>query len=222
MRLRFPNLLPKRRRHWVLLGVLLLLVGAWFVVPQLFVPMIRAKLQGMIAGHLDAKLHIGRLMYAPPFGVRARDVRLVGGEATGAGGTELLRVAKLDLKLARSPFREGPLVIQNITVHEPEVRLIRTADGRLVGMQGLVKKDSPTAKATQPATQPAEPPEAVDVDPPEKAEQEAAQAKLSDMFELRHFGIKGGRIVYEDQTSPGLPPVVWKDLDVGMETTPQE
>ena len=221
MRLRFPNLLPKRRRHWVLLGVLLLLMGAWFVVPQLFVPMIRAKLQGMIAGHLDAKLHIGRLMYAPPFGVRARDVRLVGGDATGAGGTELLRVAKLDLKLARSPFREGPLVIQNITVHEPEVRLIRTADGRLVGMQGLVKKDSPTAQATQPATQPGEPPEPVDVDPPAEAEQDAAKAKLSDMFELRHFGIKGGRIVYEDQTSPGLPPVVWKGLDVGMETAPR-
>jgi hypothetical protein len=224
MGLRFLNLIPRRRRHRVLVGVLLLMVVAWFVVPQLFVPMIRAKLQGMIAGHLDAKLHIGRLMYAPPFGGRARDVRLIGGGSAGAenAGTELLKVRKLDLKLARLPFREGPLVIQNITVHDPEVHLIRTADGRLVGMHKLIKPDSPTAQATQPTSQPAATqPAELEIERPEEAAREAAMAKLSDMFELRHFGIKGGRIVYEDRTRPGVQPVVWKDLSVGMQTTPR-
>src|SRR3954468_11689967 len=131
MGLRYPNLLPRRRAHRVLIGVLLLLVAAWFVVPQLFVPKIRAKLQGMIAGHMDARLQIGRLMYAPPFGVRARDVRLIGGGSAGSeyAGLELLKVARLDLKLARSPFHKGPLVIQNITVSDLEVHLVRTADG---------------------------------------------------------------------------------------------
>jgi hypothetical protein len=222
MKLRLPNLRPRRRRHWVLLGVLLLLVVAWFGVPQLFVPTIRAKLQGMIAGHMDARLEIGRMMYAPPWGVRARDVRLIAGDATGQAGTELLKVRKLDLKLARHPFHEGPLVIENITVHDPEARVIRTPDGRLVGMHGLVRGDSPTAQATQPATSPAtRPAGGIEIDPPAEAEQEAAKAKLSDMFELRHFGIKGGRVVYEDRTRPGLPPVVWKDLNVGLETTPR-
>src|SRR5213595_566382 len=113
MGLRIPNLLPRRRAHRVLIGVLLLLVAAWFVVPQLFVPKIRAKLQGMIAGHLDARLEIGRLMYSPPFGVRAREVRLVSNARLPgwSGDVELLRVRKLDLKLARLPFRPGPLVI---------------------------------------------------------------------------------------------------------------
>ena len=221
MRFRPANLIPRRRRHWVLLGVLVLLVVAWFGVPQLFVPTIRAKLQGMISGHLDARLEIGRMMYAPPWGVRARDVRLVSGDATGNPGVELLKVRKLDLKLARHPFHDGPLVIENITVTDPEAHFIRTPDGRLVGMHGLVKEDAPTVQATQPAQAPAPDPDKLSIDPPAKAEQEAARAKLSDMFELRHFGIKGGRIVYEDRTVPGEPPVVWKDLSVGMETTPK-
>lgn len=226
---RLTALLPRRRAHRVALATLVVLLAACLVVPQLFVPMIRGKLQGMIAGHLDAKLEIGRLMYAPPFGVRARGVRLVSGSALGGdtAGTELLKVRKFDLKLARSPFREGPLVIQNITVHDPEVHLIRLPDGRLVGMHGLVKKDSPTVRArTQPATQPATQtastrPAELEIESPGEAESEAALAKLSDMFELRHFGIHGGRVVYEDRSRPGLPPVVWKDLDVGMETTPR-
>src|SRR5256885_11948750 len=98
MGLRIPNLLPRRRAHRLLVGVLLLLVAAWFVVPQLFVPTIRAKLQGMIAGHLDARLEIGRLMYAPPFCVRARDVRLIGGSGTGAVNARpsMLKVRKID------------------------------------------------------------------------------------------------------------------------------
>jgi uncharacterized protein involved in outer membrane biogenesis len=219
------RLVPRRRAHWVTLGVLLLLVGAWFVVPQLFVPMIRGKLQGMISGKLDARLQMGRLMYAPPFGVRARDVRLIGGGAAGAdtAGTELLKVRRLDLKLARSPFRKGPLVIQNITVTDPEVHLIRTADGRLVGMHAFVRSEADEAPATQPAAPPSTQPNATTqpAEEPDEADPDAARAKLSDMFELRHFGIEGGRIVYEDRSKAGLPPVVWKDINVGMETTRQ-
>ena len=154
MRWRPSNLLPRRRWQRVLAAVALLLVAAWFVVPQLFVPTIRAKLQGMISGHLDARLEIGRLMYAPPFGVRARDVRLVSNARLPgwSGEVELLRVARLDLKLARLPLRRGPLVIQNVTVDEPEVHLLRTEDGRLIGMHSFVRDQPPDT--TQPATQP--------------------------------------------------------------------
>src|SRR5687768_10182514 len=90
------RLVPRRRWQRVLAVVLLVLVVAWFAVPQLFVPMIRGKLQGMIGGHLDARLEIGRLMYAPPFGVRARQVRLVSKTSLPGwnGDVELLRVAK--------------------------------------------------------------------------------------------------------------------------------
>lgn len=231
-RWRAARLLPRRRWQRVLVCVLPLLVVAWFAVPQLFVPTIRAKLQGMIAGHLDARLDIGRMMYAPPFGVRCRDVRLVSNAALPgwAGNVELLRVAKLDLKLARLPFRKGPLVIQNITVTDPEVHLIRTEDGRIIGLHNIMRPGAPTtatdpdesAAATQAATRPstqATTRPGLALEDPEEAQEGAAQAKLSDMFELRHFGIKGGRIVYEDRSRPGLPPVVWKGLDVGMETS---
>jgi hypothetical protein len=231
LRRRLSLLVPRRRWQRVLLVVLPLLVVAWFAVPQLFVPTIRAKLQGMIASRLDARLEIRRLMYAPPFGIRARDVRLVSNASLPGwkGEVELLRVARLDLKLAHLPFKRGPLVIQNITVTDPEVHLIRTEDGRLVGMHSFVKapqpQDEPTTRATattHPSTQPAtQPTDEMALENPEEAERAAEGAKLSDMFELRHFGIKSGRVVYEDRTSPGLPPVVWKDLDVGMETSPQ-
>jgi hypothetical protein len=229
MRWRPSILLPPRRWQRVLAGVLALLVLAWFLGPQLFVPQIRSKLQGMIGGHLDARLDIGRLSYAPPFGVRARDVRLVSGTSLPGwkGQVELLRVDKLDLKLARLPFRRGPLVIQNITVTDPEVHLIRTEEGRLVGMHDFIRAGNPTGRAatqphatTQATTAPATQPEILLEDAAE-AEQEAARAKLSDMFELRHFGITGGRIVYEDRSRPDLPPVVWKGLNVGMETAPK-
>ena len=153
LRRRFARLVPRTRRSRLLVAAPVVLMLAWFLVPQLFVPMIRGKLQGMISGKLDARLHIGRLMYAPPFGVRARDVRLLSGAGADYPNTELLKVAKLDLKLARSPFRDGPLVIQNITVHDPEVRLIRTAGGRLVGMHALVRKDA-ADPSTQPTTRP--------------------------------------------------------------------
>ena len=219
MRWRPSNLVPRRRWRRVLVATLLLLVLAYVAVPQLFVPMIRSKLEGMIGSHLDAKLHIGRLMYSPPFGVRARDVRVVSGASLPGwnGDVELLRVAKLDLKLAHLPFRRGPLVIQNITVTEPEVHLVGTEDGRLVGMHRFVRRDSPTGQAlTAPQTQPEK-----GADAPLDPALEAARAKLSDMFELRHFGIRGGRVVFEDRSRPGLPPVVWKDLNVGMETVPK-
>ena len=48
LRRRLANLVPRRRWQRVLVVALPLLVLAWFGVPQLFVPTIRAKLQGMI------------------------------------------------------------------------------------------------------------------------------------------------------------------------------
>src|SRR5439155_7600338 len=121
-----------------------------------------------------------------------------------SGDVELLRVRKLDLKLARLPLRPGPLVIQNITVADPEVHLIRTEDGRLVGIHSFLKDD---AAATQPLTAPptraaTRPSDRIKFENPEEAAREAARAKLSDMFELRHFGINAGRIVYEDRSAP--------------------
>jgi uncharacterized protein involved in outer membrane biogenesis len=140
--------------------------------------------------------------------VRARDVRLVSGSGAEYPNTELLKVRKLDLKLARSPFHKGPLVIENITVHDPEVHLIRTAAGRLVGMHDLVRPDSPTARATtQPelaATRPSTGPVDIAVESREEAEQDAARAKLSDMFQLRHFGITGALVARQPFGGFGL------------------
>ena len=195
---RLSNLIPRTRRARIALGVVVLLVLAWFVVPRMLAPMLRGKLQGMIAGHLDAQLRIGDLSYSPPYGVRARDVSLVTDDPRH-GWVELVKVKRLDLKLARLPFGDGPLVIQNVTVQDPSIHLVQTEDG-FVGRRLVRKQDG------SPATSPKDQPE------------DFGKGKLSDMFLLRHFGLKNGRVVLENRSRPDLPPMVWADLNVAMQT----
>src|SRR5687768_9255842 len=115
------------RRRWARWGLaLLILLGmVWLVAPRLAAPYVRAKLQAMIASRFDAELRMSSLSYLPPFGVRVRDAKLVAKE-NGSGEVELLKFARLDLRLAKLPFGEGPLVIERIEVQQPEMHLILT------------------------------------------------------------------------------------------------
>ena len=49
-------------------------------------PLLRARLQAMIAEQLNAELQMGDLEYLPPYGVRVRDARLVTPGPDGAAG----------------------------------------------------------------------------------------------------------------------------------------
>src|SRR5688500_13175191 len=100
---------PKPRRRWrrtllrVLLTLVVLTALAWLIVPKLAAPMIERKLQAMISSRLDANLEMGPLVYLPPFGVRVSDARLVTATAED-GRVELLKIDRLDLRLAKLPF----------------------------------------------------------------------------------------------------------------------
>src|SRR5688572_13554037 len=198
MRLRLRQLLP--RRWWARLGLvaLLLLALLWLIVPRVAAPYVRGKLQAMIASRVDAELRMESLSYLPPFGVRVRGARLVAKE-NGASEVELLKFARLDLRLAKLPFGEGPLVIERIELQQPEVHLVFTEHG-LVGSRALGHPQ------TQP--QPAGP-------------QLPPGTKLSDMFELRHLAVRGGRIVVDDRTRLGSVPMVWSELNANSDTTPK-
>src|SRR5689334_1476957 len=173
---------PWWRRRWVVIsgcaGALLLLV---FVIgPWAATPIVRAKLQAMVAEQLNAELRIGRLAYVFPYGVNIYDARLTARDTDGTP-VDLLATSFAQIKLARLPLRAGPLVIQNVTIDSPAVHLIQTRNG-MIG-RGLTKKDQP----------------------PEQRKQ-----KLSEMFELRHVDLSDGQVVYEDRTIPNTVPLVWR------------
>src|SRR4051812_4387023 len=125
------RLLPKRRSLRLLLALLLILFAAWFGVSRVAAPKIRAKLQAMISSQLDAQLAIDDISYTPPYGVRARGVHLVTNDPKH-GYVELLKIGTLDLKLAKLPVGQGPLVIETFSLRDPAVHLV-FADGKLVG-----------------------------------------------------------------------------------------
>jgi hypothetical protein len=197
MKRRLANILPRRRwQRWVL-ALVALLALAWLVVPRLAEPYVRGKLQAMVADKLDAELRMGGLTYLPPFGVRVREARIVARDRDSGTPVEMLKLARLDLRLAKLPFGEGPLVIERIEVQQPEVHLILT-EGGMIG--------------THPAPPGGEPPANVPHLPP--------GTKLSDMFELRHLAVWGGRVVLEDRRRPGSVPMVWSELSGSSDTTP--
>jgi hypothetical protein len=187
---------PRRRRRrvrwlvWIALAVLLLYFGGGMLVS----PILKERLQAMVASHLNAELHIGHLRYQFPYGITVRDASLV---AQGPNGPlELIKAKRIDLVLAELPKRHGPLVIKRLIFTEPTVQLIRGPGGSLVG-RDLVRHDDhgPTFN-----------PETM---------------KLSDMFRLRRFAIEKGQIVYRNQTRAGTKPMVWDGIHVDLHTQPE-
>lgn len=187
-----------RRLRWpagILLGLLLAL---YVILPLVARPILRAKLQNMVRSQLDAELQIARVSYVFPYGVKVHDATLTTRRAGRAH--ELLKLPAISLELAKLPFGDGPLVVRKIRLERPAVHLVRTPDG-LVGRH-LHRPAPATAPAA--ATPAAEP------------------YKLSDMFELRLVEIIKGQVVYDDRTKAGAVPVVWRDIDVRLTTTPTD
>jgi hypothetical protein len=174
----------------------------WLLAPRLAAPYVQRKLQAMIASKVDAELRIGSLAYLPPFGVSVRDARLVAHDRT-RGGQELdvLKVAKLELRLAKLPFGKGPLVIQRVKIRDPELHLVFTDEGLLGKVTFARPRESPP------------PP------PPTEPQPIPPQTKLSDMFELRHLEMSGGKVIVEDRRRSGAVPMVWADLSLNTETS---
>jgi hypothetical protein len=53
-----------------------------------------------------------------------------------------------------------------------------------------------------------------------RIEKQDRQVRLSEMFQLRLVSIDEGRIIYEDRTRPDSVPVVWRNIDVTVTTSP--
>jgi hypothetical protein len=192
-----PASAPRRRRarRWLRLFVILFLLAGIIALaaPSAIPWIISIKLRSEIAARLNARLELGKVTYLWPYGVRIDHARLIGSD-NSADQTPLFEVGQVELTLAKLPIGTGPLLIEKVEIRDPFVHLIRTTGG-LAGTN-LVKGTSTT-------------------------EPNPSSRKLSDLFELRHLAISGGKVEYEDHSRSGLvSSVVWDDLNMGIETTP--
>src|SRR5882724_6522613 len=102
-----------RRLKWPGIVLALLLVLVYGVLPLIFTPIIRSRLQRQISTQLNADLQMGSVYYWFPYGVTVSDAVLVAKDQQGEA-IKLLRIPKLKLALARLPFGKGPLVIRKL------------------------------------------------------------------------------------------------------------
>ncbi len=214
------------RRRWVRRTgwFLLMLVIVWQLAPMLAEPYLRRRLQTQLSGQFSAKLELGRLSYSFPYGLKVRDARLVATDPA-VGPVEILKIARLDVDLARLPIGKGPLVIRSITLHQPELHLVRTADG-LIGQKPRRRPAStPPATTLAASSRPAtgSTSRSASRATSRRARPAPKNAKpLSAMFELRHFTIDDGSVVFEDRRRPQNPPLVWRSIRADIAVEPHD
>lgn len=183
----------RRLRIFWVLAIAVVLLGSLYLVATLsMAPFVRGKLQQLVSDHLHARLEMAELRYRFPYGVTVRDASFKTDQEQG--NVELLRVKELDLSLARLPFRRGPIVIENVTVREPLVRIVRDENGQIIGSH-LAKRDGSLP--------------------------DWRKLKLSDILRLRHFEIRRATVLCEDRTMPQALPMRWTDLDANLQLMPR-
>lgn len=190
--------MKRRGRRWLRLLTALVIVGValWLMAPRLTDWLVRVRLQALIAQQLDARLDIGKLVYHAPYGVTVTDASLV---TTGPDGRplELLRMPQLDLQLAQRPWASGPLLIDSVVLTSPSLHLVRTTAG-IVGRKTPTSTDSTTNDSKGDSKTP---------------------LKLSRIFRLRRFALQGGNIEYDDLAHAHALPLVWKNINIDLNTS---
>ena len=178
-----------------ILGVIAFLV-LWTALRLSVAPVLGHELIAQVESQLHARLRVGGFSYHFPYGLTARNCELSLIEP-GGKAHELLEVKELSVTLADLPLFGGPLIVEEITVSEPAVHIVRTAAG-FAGQSGLLRQDNQkSAAASKPSS------------------------KLSDILRLHHVEIQDARIVYEDLTRPARPQTTWNGLDLVIDTSPR-
>ncbi len=162
----------------LLLLVILVVVGLFFAVPDSF---LESRIEDMVREATGRRLTIAgdfRLRRWPPVAVEASDIRLANPGWAGSG--DMLRIRSLELDVDAWGMLSGKLVVLRFLVDEPDIALMRDAEGRANWQFG--------GTAAPARAEPA-------------AEQTEKAGNIPDFLELRELRIEGGRLRYVDRSS---------------------
>jgi hypothetical protein len=185
-----------RTKKLCVLALLLLVPCALAVATWHWIvtPMILQKLEATVSAHLDALLTVGEITYRPPFTVHLYDVHFRAHPTQSGGGTELLAARRIDLSLAQLPLGRGPLVIQQFGLDGVTLHIIRNTAGIPLGLDLAKPSDAPASPMAM---------------------------KLSDVLRLRHFSLKDGMLIYQDQRNPHTAPTRWQGINSEIALAPK-
>ncbi len=171
-----------RRILGVVLGLLLLVIlvvaGLFFLVPDSF---LKSQVEEMVQEATGRRLTIAgdfRLRRWPPVAVEASDIRFANPDWAGSG--DMLRIRSLELDLDAWGILSGKFVVLRFVVDEPDIALMRDAEGRANWQFG----GEAAAAAAGPG--------------PEKVGQTGG---IPNFLELREVRFNNGRLRYVDQAA---------------------
>lgn len=139
-----------RRFAWAGLGLIVVWVLAWLIVP----PVLKSQAQERLGSALGRTVTLGDVSFSPwSLELTLRDI-VVGGAPAAAGqvadAAPLLKVARLYVNAdISSLFRAAP-VIEALEVDAPELRLARTAPGHY-DIDDLIARFTPTTPEPPPS-----------------------------------------------------------------------
>src|ERR1051325_9737013 len=110
---------PKRRRRWLV--VLTIFVGVLIVAEGLISRAIANKLCATVAKKIDAELNLGALIYVPPYQAIVFGLELVHDDRS------ILKIDRVNLRLAELPRRGRPLVIESAILRRPVIGVVTAA-----------------------------------------------------------------------------------------------
>jgi uncharacterized protein involved in outer membrane biogenesis len=137
--------------------------------------------------YLDPELAYRDLRYTPPFEVSLLDATL-----TARDGTRVVEIEELRLKLAELPAVGKPIVIEQLVLRRPVVRLVRTE----AGWKGL----RPLLEGDRGASAPSE-------------------LRLSNVLQLRRVAIEDGSVRYE---GAGAAPITLDAISLELGVGPED
>lgn len=193
-----PRLRTASALKWVLIVIVVLVALAVMVFLAFsrgmfgFDDWVVRKVVNVVETYIHPTIEFESFGYTAPYTVTLEGVTLVADD-----GTNVIDTKTLTIELAQRPWPGQPLVIEGVTLDQPNVRLIRyeQEDGSF-GFRGLV----PFVKADNIRNQ----------------EDQPKDVRLSEVFELRNLAITGGMITYDDDTGE---PIVFRDIEMDADIT---
>src|SRR5262245_57562812 len=108
----------RRRWVWIPASIVLLIFFAVLLAPMVARPIVRAKLEAMLRPQIDADVRIGGVGYWPPYQFSLSNVHIAARQGAGKP-VEIFSLKRLSLSLDKSPFADGPVIVNRLDIDSP-------------------------------------------------------------------------------------------------------